>query len=81
MSSASSGAGEPADLERSITPNRGTESTIESESMEDYLKFPDPQKYLVGFIFGVHKTPSNQNQLSFSTTAPSQKRVSKDYTS
>jgi hypothetical protein len=56
MSSATSGAGEVPDLERSITPNRGTESTIESESIEDYLKFPDPQKYLVGFIFGVQKS-------------------------
>jgi hypothetical protein len=42
MSSATSGAEEVPDLERSITPNRGTESAIESESIEDYLKFPDP---------------------------------------
>lgn len=80
MSSATSG-GLNADLERSITPNRGTESVIDSESIEDYLKFPDPNKYLIGFVFGVFKAPSNQNQISFSTTAPSQKRASKDLTS
>jgi glycosyltransferase involved in cell wall biosynthesis len=28
-----------------------------ASSIEDYLKFPDPQKYLVGFIFGVYQTP------------------------
>lgn len=80
MSSVTSGAAS-ADLERSITPNRGNESAIDCETMEDYLKFPDPQKYLVGFIFGVYQPPSNQNQLSFSTTAPSQKREGKNQTS
>jgi hypothetical protein len=43
-SSATSGgnAGNENDLERSITPSRGTESVIDSETIEDYLKFPDP---------------------------------------
>ena len=40
------------DLERSVTPNRGTEHQIENERIEDYLKFPDPKKYLIGFITG-----------------------------
>jgi hypothetical protein len=57
ISSATSGAGATQDLERSITPNRGNESVIDCETIEDYLKFPDPQKYLVGFIFGVYQTP------------------------
>jgi hypothetical protein len=57
ISSATSGAGVTQDLERSITPNRGNESIIDCETIEDYLKFPDPQKYLVGFIFGVYLTP------------------------
>jgi hypothetical protein len=52
MSSATSGG--LGDLERSITPNRGTESAIDQETIEDYLKFPDPLKYLVGFIFGTY---------------------------
>jgi hypothetical protein len=64
-SSATSGgnAGNENDLERSITPSRGTESVIDSETIEDYLKFPDPLKYLIGFIFGVYKNnhASNQN--------------------
>lgn len=42
MSSATSGAGAEQDLERSITPNRGNESVIDCECVEDYLKFPDP---------------------------------------
>ena len=42
MSSATSGAGPSNDLERSITPNRGNESVIDCETIEDYLKFPDP---------------------------------------
>ena len=41
MSSATSGVTEN-DLERSVTPNRGTESLIENERIEDYIKFPDP---------------------------------------
>jgi hypothetical protein len=41
------------DLERSVTPNRGTENHIDSETIEDYLKFPDPLKYMVGFMCGV----------------------------
>jgi hypothetical protein len=57
ISSATSGAGATQDLERSITPNRGNESVIDCETIEDYLKFPDPHKYLVGFIFGVYQTP------------------------
>ena len=57
LSSATSGAGTTQDLERSITPNRGNESVIDCETIEDYLRFPDPLKYLVGFIFGVYQTP------------------------
>ena len=40
------------DLERSVTPNRGTELTIDNESIDDYMKFPDPHKYMIGFITG-----------------------------
>ena len=40
------------DLERSVTPNRGTGTVVDSETIEDYLKFPDPNKYLVGFMIG-----------------------------
>ena len=42
MSSATSGGTGTNDLERSVTPNRGTESAIDGETIEDYLKFPDP---------------------------------------
>jgi hypothetical protein len=28
---------------------------IENETIEDYLSFPDPLKYMVGFIFGVQE--------------------------
>jgi hypothetical protein len=48
-------SGTSKDLERSVTPNRGTEALIDQETVEDYLKFPDPRKYLVGFIFGLFR--------------------------
>ena len=41
------------DLQRSVTPKRGTESVIDNETIEDYIRsFPDPQKYMVGFVCG-----------------------------
>lgn len=40
------------DLERSVTPNRGSVLQIENETIDDYLNFPDPQLYMVGFITG-----------------------------
>jgi hypothetical protein len=46
-------SGQSVDLDRSVTPNRGTEVSVENETIEDYLKFPDPKKYLVGFISGI----------------------------
>lgn len=53
-------ASSPRELDRSLTPNRGSQSKIEQETIEDYLRFPDSQKYMVGFIFGVHETHSQQ---------------------
>lgn len=44
-------------MERSVTPNRGTETTIDSETIEDYLRFPDPKKHLIGFICGIFSAP------------------------
>jgi hypothetical protein len=38
------------DLERSVTPNRTSEVMIDNETIEDYVKFPDPWLYLIGFI-------------------------------
>jgi hypothetical protein len=40
------------DLERSVTPNRGSEIAIDNETIEDYVRFPDPKEYLVGFVCG-----------------------------
>lgn len=48
------------DLERSITPSRGTENQIDTETMDDYLRFPDPRKFLVGFICGMVIAPKAQ---------------------
>lgn len=45
----------PRELDRSITPNRGSQNTIENETIEDYLRFPDPLKYMIGFISGIHE--------------------------
>jgi hypothetical protein len=53
-------ASSPRELDRSLTPNRGSQIKIEQETIEDYLRFPDSQKYMVGFIFGVHETHSQQ---------------------
>lgn len=60
---ASEKSGQSLDLERSLTPNRGTETAVDSETIEDYLKFPDPKKYLVGFICGI-VSPIPQTSLS-----------------
>lgn len=41
---------EKGELERSVSPNRGTASSIDDETLEDYSKFPDPHNHLIGFM-------------------------------
>ena len=38
-----------SDLGRSLTPKRSRASQIGGESMHEYLNFPDPQLYMIGF--------------------------------
>lgn len=45
-------------LERSVTPNRGSAYTIDDESIDDYLQFPDPLNYMIGFLCG--EKPKNK---------------------
>lgn len=52
----------PRELERSLTPNKGNEINIETETIEDYLRFPDPQKYMIGFICGTHEPQPSVEQ-------------------
>ena len=37
------------DIDRSLTPNRTHEGKIKGETVQEYLNFPDPQIYLIGF--------------------------------
>lgn len=37
------------EIGRSMTPRRTKANKIKEETMQDYLNFPDPQLYLVGF--------------------------------
>ena len=55
-----------------MTPNRGTENLIDCESIEDYLRFPDPHKYMVGFICGiipVRQTPKQASNVLSAVSA------------
>lgn len=38
-----------AEIGRSLTPKRSKAKKISEETMFDYLNFPDPSLYLVGF--------------------------------
>ena len=38
------------EIERSMTPGKSKTNKIREETMLDYLNFPDPQLYLVGFV-------------------------------
>lgn len=38
------------EIERSMTPGKSKSNKIREETMLDYLNFPDPQLYLIGFV-------------------------------
>ena len=48
-------------IDRSVTPSRSKEARINSETMLEYVNFPDPQLYMVGFCMTPTSDFSNRN--------------------
>ena len=51
-----------SDLGRSLTPKRSKASQISGESQHEYLNFPDPQLYMIGFQCEKPKKAHKQKQ-------------------
>lgn len=46
-----------------MTPQRSQAFSIDDESLEDYLEFPDPQQYMIGFIYGNRKEKKKEGRV------------------
>ncbi|CDW78739.1 UNKNOWN [Stylonychia lemnae] len=53
-------SGKSVDLERSMTPSREQTNSVNIETLEEYLRFPDPHKYMIGFISKKENADDNQ---------------------
>ena len=65
----------PREIDCSVSPNKGSQNAIEHETIEDYLRFPDPLKYMVGFIAGIHESHTQPYHQSMIQQAMPNKRI------